>query len=63
MRVSEEEKILTYFKHKPACYRKGYECDNVDKEDDNQVADPGQPALGGVLKKKKKENININGEF
>lgn len=45
-------KIQSYFQHKPPRYRKCDESDDVDEEDDDHIANPGNPSLGGILKQK-----------
>lgn len=52
--------ISAYFQHKPSCYRKCYKGADVDEEDDNQVANPGQPSLRGILKKRNRsESLRV----
>ncbi len=51
--------ISAYFQYKPSCYRKCNEGADVDEEDDDQVADPRQPSLRGVLQKRNKERVTV----
>lgn len=47
------ELIQSYLQYKPSGYRKCYKGADIDKKDDNQIANPGQPSLGGILIKRK----------
>lgn len=53
--VTGEEIVSAYFQYKPSCYRECYKGADGDQEDHNQVANPGHPSLGGILKKTNKQ--------
>lgn len=50
--------IQSYLQYKPSAYGKCNKGADVDEEDDNQIANPGHPTLGSILKKGEK-NIHL----